>query len=351
MGSAGYNMMLLAITLAIATQCHGALFGPCGSLSSECSHDSLDVSSAEYLTLSAMEKMRRIWSNCMMNTSSAPWYSKLEMLGMVTEAMCPTFREQGDELPWEKGLALYGWRRKYIHTVGAVGQVEWRNIGGHPYTGIFQGATQGIVRLSLAKQPSSSSNNTVPGLALKFLRNGMDSANLVAMYSVHGQESWNFFKNIFTNHIPPVGLSMLHLGLKFSQATNNIQQVGLSDWSMYGEEGTMVSEPIFPYRLSFRPTGEFVFPDLYVHPFTEDLTSIPSGSTLYEVWALDKPSQLGGVEKHIGDLVLVSNITTSLWGDTSMFFRHQDMVEDLAIHPEWEQFVDTFGFGSRGCPV
>ena len=39
-------------------------------------------------------------------------------------------------------------------------------------------------------------------MGLKFLRDGIDSANLVAMLSVDGQESWNFFENNWKNHIP-----------------------------------------------------------------------------------------------------------------------------------------------------
>merc|ERR1711887_164922 len=128
-------------------------------------------------------------------------------------------RYQGDQLPWERSLVCYGWRKKYIHTVGVVGKVEWRSVGDHPYTGIFQGASQGIIRLSLAREPSPTSNNTTPGLGLKFLRDGADSANLVAMYSVDGQESWNFFKNDFTNHIGPGGPALIPLEIKFSEAT------------------------------------------------------------------------------------------------------------------------------------
>ena len=33
--------------------------------------------------------------------------------------------------------------------------------------------------------------------------------------------------------------------------------------------------------------------------------------------------ELGGVETHIADLVLTSQITTTAWGDTHLFFRHQ----------------------------
>ena len=70
--------------------------------------------------------------------------------------------------------------------MGAVGQVEWRNLGGHSFSGIFTGATKGVVRFSLAKEPLPPALNTAPGMGLKFLRDGVDSANLVAMYGVDG---------------------------------------------------------------------------------------------------------------------------------------------------------------------
>jgi len=311
-----------------------------------------EVSSDSYLTLSAAEKNEIIFANCLEDTSSADWFSVLEMPGIFIESMCPTLRAQGDELPYEDGIIFYGWRNKYIHTVGAVGQVEWRSQGEHPYTGIFEGASQGIVRFSLAKEPSTSSRSTAPGMGLKFLRDGIDSANLVAMYSVDGQDSWNFFKNDFTNHVGPGGLELVPLEIKFSEATNYISEVALSDFARYGESGVQISEPNFPFMLRFHPTGEYMFSDDYVRPFTEDLTSIRAGSTLYEVWALDNPVELGGEEQHIADLVLVSDMVTSLWGDQHLFFRHQDMAEDVEIHPEWEEFLDKFGIpGPSGCPV
>jgi len=83
---------------------------------------------------------------------------------------------------------------------------------------------------------------------LKFLRDGMDSANLVAMFSVGGQQSWNFFKNNFSNHIPGISLSR-PLAAKFATATRNIRQVGISDWGQFGENGVEIKKPKFPYRL------------------------------------------------------------------------------------------------------
>jgi len=317
---------------------------------SQCALAWVDVSTPEYLALPATEKKQILWDNCLKDTSEAPWFSASELVGIFTEDMCLTMRTVGDMLPWEEHIFGDHWRNKYIHTVGAVGQVEWKNLGGHPFTGIFEGASQGIVRFSLAKEPDTSALNTAPGMGLKMLRNGMDSANLVAMYSVDGQESWNFFKNDFKNHVPPGSPLLVPLELKFSEATKYVSQCGLSDWSFHGEDGEAVASPVFPYLLRFHPTGDIAFSDSYVRPVNEDLVTIPSGSTLYQVWAWDHPQEMGGTEAHIADLVLSSEITTSLWGDQHLYFRHQDMWDDIDIIPEWADYTATFGLGLNRCP-
>ena len=80
-------------------------------------------------------------------------------------------------------------------------------------------------------------------MGLKFLRDGMDSVNLVAMNSVDGQESWNFFKNDFSNHIGSGSISNLPIKVKFAKYVMHIQQVGLSDWSTHEQDGTTLSFP------------------------------------------------------------------------------------------------------------
>ena len=51
---------------------------------------------------------------------------------------------------------------------------------------------------------------------------------------------------------------------------------------------------------NFRPTGEISFPDEYHGLFTDDLTMVAEGSTLFNVYALDAPEDLGGQEEWIG---------------------------------------------------
>ena len=57
-------------------------------------------------------------------------------------------------------------------------------------------------------------------MGLKFLRDGVDSANLVAMNSVNGQPGdWNFFSKTFTTHIPDPEGPLKALACKFATGT------------------------------------------------------------------------------------------------------------------------------------
>jgi hypothetical protein len=57
-------------------------------------------------------------------------------------------------------------------------------------------------------------------MGLKFLRDGVSSANLVAMYSVNGQKSWNFFANDFSTFIAEAeGMALKAIAKKFATAT------------------------------------------------------------------------------------------------------------------------------------
>ena len=62
-----------------------------------------------------------------------------------------------------------------------MGKVEWIDEGNHPYTGIFKGADSGYVIISSASPVDTKTPVMIPGMALKFLRDNVDSANVVAM--------------------------------------------------------------------------------------------------------------------------------------------------------------------------
>ena len=93
-------------------------------------------------------------------------------------------------------------RLKTVHSQGNVGKAEWRSLGNHDYTGIFEGADTGFVRLSTSQsvlrpehRDSDDDNVMNPTIALKFLRDQTLSANAVANHNVRGQPSYNFFES------------------------------------------------------------------------------------------------------------------------------------------------------------
>lgn len=62
-------------------------------------------------------------------------------------------------------------------------------------------------------------------MGLKFLRDGVDSGNLVSMYSVDGQPGdWNFFSKDFSTVLAAAtGVNTLVLSKKFAMETDYIQ--------------------------------------------------------------------------------------------------------------------------------
>lgn len=70
-------------------------------------------------------------------------------------------------------------------------------------------------------------------MGLKFLRDGQDSANLVAMFGVNGTpDDWNFFSKDFYTHIAAAhGAALEALAYKFSSATSYIQEMAMSDFT------------------------------------------------------------------------------------------------------------------------
>jgi len=235
--------------------------------------------SPAYLAEGASEKSADIWNALVKDTSIGGWYH-VQLPQLFTESEAPTFDTPGDEMA--QG-SLYGYRLKLIHSVGAVAKVKFSSNNNHSYTGIFEGADYGYARLSAAVEPNKKVLNLAPGMGLKFLRDGIDSANMVAMYSVDGQETWNFFANDFTNHIgAATTTSTKLLSSHFASETNWITEVGLSDMAQFSQDGhDYGTDANFPYMLRFHPTGEIMFPDEYTEEFTDQLMTISAGSVLY----------------------------------------------------------------------
>merc|ERR1712110_629743 len=91
---------------------------------------------------------------------------------------------------------------KVVHSHGHMAKFKWvpnqANVAAKQYTGIFKGSDHGIVRLSSASKIEG--NKSLPSMALKFLRDGQPSANLMVQRSQNPQDGLNFFKECMANH-------------------------------------------------------------------------------------------------------------------------------------------------------
>ena len=207
------------------------------------------------------------------------------------------FDEWGDE---------FDCRLKTVHSQGNVAKAEWINYGGHPYTGMFEGADTGFVRLSTlvpVKEPGSvesGANVMLPTISLKFMRDQMDSANAFGNKSFFGQTSYNFFENSLLSNlkeavdsVTPADLKPFHH--KVRPETNFPNSVGHSEFASYRQDGEKVESPVFPFSLRFEPNGQLSYEDeQYEVSLFDRLKAIEPNTMLYRVWARDKPASLGG---------------------------------------------------------
>jgi len=130
-------------------------------------------------------------------------------------------------------------------------------------------------RIQKKTTAKGAEGNYVPGFGIKFLRDGVPSANLVAMYGVDGQASWNYFKHDFSNHIPAANaLDLKFVAAKFKSVQTEVGIIGLRPLAEYTEKGvSRIDNPVFPFKLVFRPTEEArgLFPDIYNGDYLEEL--------------------------------------------------------------------------------
>jgi len=311
-------------------------------------------SGTEWESQTAERKEALLWGQVTSNTESDEFPSSIKQGELLIESMKPPFEVVGDEFKKHTGVLGISERQKLVHSVGCVGKCQYISLGEHPYTGLFKGMPHGLIRLSMAAKPVTSEPVVcIPGLALKGLIDGIPSANLLAMFQLGGQHSFNFFLHDFTNHPPAPGkdqtsglkgLKTKIILKKFEGASKWPNMIGLLSFASRTHDGREEPEVRFPWRLIFHPTSELhrSLPDedSEGRPFTAMLQGVTSsGTTLYEVFAVDSPQEEGSPQL-IGKVVLTSGLSTSKFGDAHLFFHHNQMENDFVHRPEWTHSAD-----------
>ena len=68
--------------------------------------------------------------------------------------------------------------------------------------------------------------------------------------------------------------------------------------------------------------------------FLEQLKRVKVGETIVEVFARSEPESIGGGLVHIANVVLLSDLFTSLQGDARLHFQHRRVHEDFKFWPK-----------------
>ena len=132
------------------------------------------------------------------------------------------------------------------------------------------------------------------------------------MKGVNGQPgNWNFFADDFNTIIPAAsGAALLAVATKFWTETEYIQEAALSNLANADQSGNKVQNVITPYELKFKPHPDVAslfpvqLPGSDPMVYLSQLESVKEGSNLFNVYALDNPTEAGGVETLIGTLQL-----------------------------------------------
>ena len=272
-----------------------------------------------YQDLTAGEKWKNVWGaiNKPYPKGERPEWTGREPLSLVQRALTPFQREKNTAHMDVTMKLASDWmpegREKPIHTYGAVAGVKFVSEEGNPYTGLFNTAEHGLVRLSLANKPSEESSS--PGAAFKFFVNGKPSRNFMAMFSLEGQAGHNFFKNPFSNHIAkPKGFATKILAQLFGLVAKDPTKVDVSHLAKMTQNGVEVTNPVAPVKISLVPNKELSFAE-QLHDVRDDFASIEKGTTLYDV-------EVNG--KKIGHYETTTEFVSSKEGDEGLFFRHEE---------------------------
>ena len=77
-------------------------------------------------------------------------------------------------------------RLKILHPTGTVSLFKFKSFGNHPFTGVLRGADYGLLRISEVADVNPEAEMSSPSMGLKFLRDGLDSANMFTLHAFEG---------------------------------------------------------------------------------------------------------------------------------------------------------------------
>lgn len=290
---------------------------------------------ADYGSYSASEKQSYLWGSIMADVSSDSFMNPITTVIKVADTSY-LWLMQNTHADWREAT-----HHKATHGIGAhaLAHFEWLS---NEYTGMFQQADHCIVRMANAAAPGGITMGSYgPNLAVKCLRDGVESANLQFIWQIDGyavlpsgaQSSCSYFEGPLSNHCAPrsdvnVGLRDLFIS-NFNKVDAHSMHLSVAQMAEMSQDGAAVTEPNFPWVLLMQPAnGLNDVPCTFNEPISQllnlDASGFGPGSVLFDVFAVKDPVSAPSSDAltRLGSLVLDSSFTSSKYGDTQLFFRH-----------------------------
>ncbi|AFZ04551.1 hypothetical protein [Calothrix sp. PCC 6303] len=276
----------------------------------------------DYQSWKAHRKQEFLWNEKIIKSKydELPPLKKIDILGLFSTALKSKMGRQSDEVEanWKKTIHAHG-------SVAKIKLVPTENT----FTGLFKGASYGLLRLSVTGDPAD--RGFAPGLALKLLVDGHPSGNFSALVSLTGQgKNYNLFANELSNIVPVVKeVGPILINLIFSRVTKYPTKLYLEDLAEINQQGEKESKPYYPTQIFLVPNPKIQFPET-PHDFRNDLATIPAGTFLFSIYGVDSeamkqmnPTELRQQAQLIGFIETTSEFVSSFYGDSQLFFRHQ----------------------------
>jgi|GEM_PF-6779166 len=122
----------------------------------------------------------------------------------------------------------------------------------------------------------------------------------------------------------------------FRRVSGYPEELEVNDFAKYSSQGACLKDVVSPRQLFFVPVPGIRFSP-NGHDVRDDFTSIPEGTTLYQLHALvgrhagfdytnytpETAIAFRKETEHVADIVTTSRFIASEFGDDGIFFRHQ----------------------------
>ena len=293
----------------------------------------------EYQAMSAYCKQKLIWGRIKENDTVNRFFVGADYQKMFNEDCNLQYDTVSDTMPYNIMRRTYA---RGVHTLA-----EFIPTDDTPYTGIFKGSRNAVVRISEFTQTTPELPKTSPGGQIKFLRDGMASANLHAAFAIDGQPSFNYFKNRWTNVLRHSQNECTRETYQKWQADGSdfVGCYSLMEMALYDDYGNHEEAPHWPYMIELEPYDVYGWTDAYQNDFNDQLKVIKPNVALFKVLAYDEPPELDGKERLIGWISTRSETVTSLWGDKNLFFQSHRYEDDIQYRPHYGKWLQRWDNG------